>query len=186
MGRLGSDSPARLRRMALATAETASSCPTTRSCRVCSRRTSFWISPSMQARDRHAGPAADHLGDVLGVDLFLQEAGARLQLGQVVGRLDDAPLEVGQLAVADGRGAGQVALALEPHGVVASRRLLLLEQADGVDEPPSPAASAPSCRRAARPGRPAPPPGGPGARPRRRRSPSPAPPSRSRAGGCAG
>ena len=133
MGRLGSDSPARLRRMALATAETASSCPTTRSCRVDSRRTSFWISPFHQARDRHAGPAAHHLRDVLGVDLFLQEAGARLQLGQVVGGLDNAPLNVGQLAVADGRGAGEVALALEPHGVVAPRRLLLLEQADGVD-----------------------------------------------------
>ena len=47
MGRLGSLSPARLRRMALETADTASSCPTTRSWRVPSRRTSFWISPSM-------------------------------------------------------------------------------------------------------------------------------------------
>ena len=68
-----------------------------------------------QPGDRHAGPAADHLGDVLGVDLLLQEAGAGLQLGQVVGGLDDAALDVGQLAVADGRGAGQVALALEPR-----------------------------------------------------------------------
>ena len=33
--------------MALDTAETASSWPTTRSCRVASRRTSFWTSPSM-------------------------------------------------------------------------------------------------------------------------------------------
>ena len=48
MGRLGSLSPARLRLMAFATAETASSCPTTRSCRVDSSRTSFWTSPSMR------------------------------------------------------------------------------------------------------------------------------------------
>ena len=48
MGRLGSLNPARLRRMALATAETASSCPTTRSWRVDSSRTSFCTSPSMR------------------------------------------------------------------------------------------------------------------------------------------
>ena len=46
MGRLGSDNPARLRRMALATAVTASSWPTTRSCRASSIRTSFATSPS--------------------------------------------------------------------------------------------------------------------------------------------
>ena len=46
MGRLGSLNPARLRRIALETAETASSCPTTRSWRVDSNRTSFWTSPS--------------------------------------------------------------------------------------------------------------------------------------------
>ena len=46
MGRLGSDSPARLRRMALATAETASSWPTTRACRASSMRMSFSTSPS--------------------------------------------------------------------------------------------------------------------------------------------
>ena len=47
IGRFGSDRPARLRRMALATAATASSWPTTRSCSTSSRRTSLLISPSM-------------------------------------------------------------------------------------------------------------------------------------------
>ena len=46
MGRLGSLSPARLRRIALATSETASSCPTTRSCRRPSIWMSFCTSPS--------------------------------------------------------------------------------------------------------------------------------------------
>ena len=45
IGRLGSDRPARLRRMAPATADTASSWPTTRSCSLSSRSTSFSISP---------------------------------------------------------------------------------------------------------------------------------------------
>ena len=35
-----------------------------------------------QSADRNAGPAADDLGDVLGVDLFLEQLAARLQLGQ--------------------------------------------------------------------------------------------------------
>ena len=47
IGRLGSDSPARDRRIALATAVTASSWPMTRSCSTSSMRTSFAISPSM-------------------------------------------------------------------------------------------------------------------------------------------
>ena len=47
MGRSGSDSPARERRRALATASTASSCPTTRSCRRSSMCTSFSTSPSI-------------------------------------------------------------------------------------------------------------------------------------------
>ena len=119
MGRLGSLSPARLRRMALATAETASSCPTTRSWRVDSSRTSFCDLALHEAGDRDAGPAAHHFGDVLGVDLLLQEARVGLQLGQVLVGLGDAALQVGQLAVADGRGAGQVAVAFEPGRLVA-------------------------------------------------------------------
>ena len=45
MGCSGSASPARLRRIAPATAETASSCPITRSCKRSSRSISFSISP---------------------------------------------------------------------------------------------------------------------------------------------
>ena len=45
MGRFGSDSPARLRRMAPATEDTASSWPTTRSCSLSSKSTSLAISP---------------------------------------------------------------------------------------------------------------------------------------------
>ena len=48
MGRFGSDRPARDRRMALATAATACSWPTTRSCNTSSMRTSFATSPSMR------------------------------------------------------------------------------------------------------------------------------------------
>ncbi len=46
MGRLGSDSPDRLRRMAWATAATASSWPTTRRRSISSMRTSLATSPS--------------------------------------------------------------------------------------------------------------------------------------------
>ena len=47
IGRFGSERPARLRRMALATARTASSWPTTRACSVSSSRTSLSTSPSI-------------------------------------------------------------------------------------------------------------------------------------------
>ena len=48
MGRWGSDRPDRLRRMALATAPTASSWPMTRSWRTSSMRTSLATSPSIR------------------------------------------------------------------------------------------------------------------------------------------
>ncbi len=86
-----------------------------------------------EARDRDARPAAHHLGDVLGVDLLLQEPCPGLQLGQfLVGFLDTA-LEVRQLAVADGRGAGQVGVALEARRLVGAGGLLLLQLAQRVD-----------------------------------------------------
>ena len=127
MGRLGSLSPARLRRMALATAETASSCPTTRSCRVDSRRTSFCTSPSMS---RDTGTPVQRLTTSAmssGSTSSFKKRDAGLQLGQVLDGLGDAALELGQLAVADGRRAGEVGVALE------SRRLLLL----GRSSPPA-------------------------------------------------
>ena len=101
MGRLGSDRPARLRRMALATACTASSWPMTRWWSRSSRWTSFAISPSISSAHRHAGPLGHDLGDVLGVDLLLEHAVALLQLVEVGGGIGDAPLELGDAAVAD-------------------------------------------------------------------------------------
>ena len=68
-----------------------------------------------EARDRDAGPAADDLGDVLGVDLLLEEAG--------VGRRSRASasasalLELGDLAVAQLGGALQVGVALGALGL---------------------------------------------------------------------
>ena len=82
-----------------------------------------------EARDGDAGPAADHLGDVLGVDLLLQEARAGLQLGQVVVGVGDAAFQLRQLAVADGRRAGQVGVALQPGRLLLLERLLLLQLA---------------------------------------------------------
>jgi hypothetical protein len=52
-------------RMALATAFTASSWPTTRLCSASSMRSSLSRSPSSILRDRDAGPLGDHLGDLL-------------------------------------------------------------------------------------------------------------------------
>ena len=98
IGRSGSCRPARERRRALDTASTASSWPMTRSCRRSSMWTSFSTSPSIRRDDRDAGPARDDLGDVLGVDLLLEEAG-RLAVGALLG-LGELALELGDLAVA--------------------------------------------------------------------------------------
>ena len=54
-----------------------------------------------QPGDGHARPLADDLGDVLGVDLLLEHGLAALELGEVLGRLLDPALELGDLAVAD-------------------------------------------------------------------------------------
>ena len=59
---------------------------------------SLFVSPSMQAVDRDAGPRPDDLGDVVGADLLLeQRAGSlergerRLLLGHPVGQLLGVP-----------------------------------------------------------------------------------------------
>ena len=111
IGRSGSCSPARERRSALETAPTASSWPMTRSCRRSSMWTSFSTSPSMQAADRDAGPAGHDLGDVLGVDLVLEEA----QLARLVARASSSAsrrLELGDAPVLQLGGAAEVGLAL--------------------------------------------------------------------------
>ena len=73
----GRTSPARERRIALATAATASSWPMTRSCSTSSMRTSFCHLAFHEPADGDAGPLGDDLGDVLLVDLFLQHLAAR-------------------------------------------------------------------------------------------------------------
>ena len=69
IGRSGSPSPARERRTASATASTASSWPTTRSCRCCSRPQQPLRLLLGELADRDAGGPGHHLGDVLDADL---------------------------------------------------------------------------------------------------------------------
>ncbi len=73
-----------------------------------------------EPRDRDAGPAAHHLGHVLGVDLFLQHRAGGLELGQGLGGVLDAALDVGDHAVADLRGTREVAVAGEALGFTLS------------------------------------------------------------------
>ena len=80
--------------MALATTRTASSWPTT-------RRVQDFLHPDElrdlaleQARDGDAGPAADHLGDVLGVDLLFQHALVGLERGEFGRRAGDVGARV--------------------------------------------------------------------------------------------
>ena len=133
MGRFGSDSPARLRRMALATAVTASSWPTTRRCSRSSSSTSFRTSPSMSRETGYARRPAHDLGDVLGVDLLFQHLLLGLELGELVGRGLDACLEVRDAPVADLGRLAQVALADEALRLLAGGLELAFEVPDGGD-----------------------------------------------------
>ena len=83
-----------------------------------------------QPAHRHAGPLGDDLGDVLGVDLLLEHALVVLQLVEVRRRLLDAPLELGDAAVADLGGDVEVGLPLQLRAQLLE---LLLQRADGVD-----------------------------------------------------
>ena len=136
MGRCGSDRPARLRRMALATAVTASSWPTTRSCSTSSRRTSLAISPSMRRLTGHAGPPGHDLGDVLLVDLLLQHA---LAVGLQLVEAARWPPRPGARARGCGRsGSRRPARGRSRARASAAERLeLLLELADARRWPPS-------------------------------------------------
>ena len=81
-GRFGSCSPARARRIALATAAIASSWPTTRGVQPLLHLEELLDLAFHQPADRDVRPAADDLGDVLLVDLFLEHPAGLLQLGQ--------------------------------------------------------------------------------------------------------
>ena len=84
----------------------------------------------MQPGHRHTGPLRHDLGDVVGVDLFLQHAVVGLQLVEVGGGLVDAPLELGDPAVPDLGGDVEVGLAFELRAQLLE---LFLQVADGVD-----------------------------------------------------
>src|SRR5918996_1354277 len=83
-------------------------------------------------RSGSASPARDDLGDVLSVDLLLEEAGlARLGVGGL--GLGDAALEVGDLAVAQLGGALEVALARSLVELAARLLQPLLDHGNLVD-----------------------------------------------------
>ena len=86
----------------------------------------------MSRGDGHTRPLADDLGDVLGVDLLLEHGVGALQLGQPLRRLVDAPLEVGDLAVADLGRPLEVGLALEQSALGLQLLLEGPDRADGV------------------------------------------------------
>ena len=93
-------------------------------------RTSFWQLGLHEPGHGDAGPAAHHLGHVLGVDLLLQHGPVGLQLGQRLGGVLDAALELGHQPVADLRGPGEVAVAGEALRLALPRLELPLEGAD--------------------------------------------------------
>ena len=83
-----------------------------------------------QPADGDARPLADDLGDVFGVDLFLQHPVAGLQLVEMLRGLGDAPLELGHAPVANLGGDSEIGLALELMTELAE---LLLQRTDGID-----------------------------------------------------
>ena len=87
IGRLGSCRPARARRTASETATSASSWPTTRSRSASSIAQQLLALALQHLLDRHAGPARDHRGDLLGVDHLGGDGvlgGGGLGLGQAL------------------------------------------------------------------------------------------------------
>ena len=83
-----------------------------------------------EPRHRDAGPATDDLGDVLGRDLLLEEAG--VAVGALLGR-GEAPLELGDLAVAQLGRTLQVGLALGALGLAVRLLEALLDLLDADD-----------------------------------------------------
>ena len=132
IGRSGSPRPERERRMALETASTASSWPTTRSCRRPSSCDELLHLALEQARDRDARPGGHDVRDVVGADLLVEQAlGAeRLERGLLVLEL---PRQLRQAPVAQLGGALQVAVALGALGLLAGLldlRLGVLDRGD--------------------------------------------------------
>ena len=130
IGLRGSDSPARLRRIALETAFTASSWPTTRSWRACSIRMSFWTSPSKSLLTGTPVHRLTTSATSSASTSSFKQRPVRLQLGERLARLLDPALDVGHLPVADLRSPRQVAVAGEALGLGAPRLELTFELAD--------------------------------------------------------
>ena len=80
-----------------------------------------------ETADRHAGPLRHHLGNVLGVDFFLQHPLAGLQRVEVLGGVADAAFEFGNASVADLCRFFEIRLAF---GMSAQRLQLLFQGAD--------------------------------------------------------
>ena len=78
IGRLGSESPARFRRMEFATRSSAESCPITRWPQARFHRHQFLRFAFEQAPDGNARPLAHQLGDVLFAHFFLEHAAVLL------------------------------------------------------------------------------------------------------------
>ena len=89
------------------------------------------VSPSSSRPGRDARPRRHHVGDVVGSDLFLEHhvlAGLSLRQRRV-----EFLFHLGDAAVAQLGGLGQVTVALGALGLPAQRLQLLLELADDVD-----------------------------------------------------
>ena len=130
VGRSGSAIPARLRRTASLTARTADSWPMSRAPMIDSMLSSFSVSPWSS---RPAGmPVHALMTSAMSSapTRSLTIVSSRPSLG--LERSVEVALQGGDLAVEDGRGLAELALALQPVGLAAQLVELLLELADAV------------------------------------------------------
>ena len=97
-----------------------------------------------QLGDRDMGPAAHHFGDVLLVDLFLEQADLPLLAGEVRFGFLQLPLEAGELAVLQLGGLVEVVLPLGQLDFVASLLDLARAASAAPERNPSRPATAPS------------------------------------------
>ena len=108
IGRLGSESPARLRRIEFATRSSAVSCPITRWRRRDSIVTSFCASPSSSRPTGIPVHLADQLGDVFFAHFFLEHAAVLLHFREIFLRGGHFLLRGAQFSVADFRDLREV------------------------------------------------------------------------------
>ena len=130
VGRSGSETPERARRTASDTARTASGWPTTRCAEPVLHAQQLLGLALEQPAGGDAGPGLDDLGDVVGADLLLEHRLAGLH--RLLGRRQRA-LELGQPAVAQLGGPGEVAVPLGALGLEPDGLQLLLDPLDALD-----------------------------------------------------